>query len=707
MRYLPVFVFLFLLVVVTSCTKEKFPRITKFKLVNDPNCLSNRALEIIDLSDIPDHSFGIQYSPTESFPPNPTNFYPRHDKGSKQCLVLPKINCSSIIYLRPFCKEGDQYIYGPIDTLNIFTLNFVVANITSINISNNVSELIVNYKLPDLTNVGNIEGIYLYYSVNSKNEVTINDSSVEIKDTSLKSYTLKSIQKGSTYKFKLFIKICGSYKEFSAEKTITVPPDNSLCIINFGAITFQQKSTLKVLLTGSIIGNPSLQDFGFCIDGCNNKKISCKNQSFSIYNSIFSGINGNSYNCKLYIQCVGESTLKEGPESNFTIKSPNISIDSPIYNASNKTISLSGRFNISNYPSIEYGVCYSAINSVPNIGNSTKKILGPGIVPISFISTISSIVTGSTYYIRFYIQDCDEILYSEVKSIHIDISQPRCNVTITNIENFQNGTNYAAAFILNGNLYVGGGLGNQFTSPPFYMFNGQYWIRTTDVPIGSTSINNGGIAAYFTIDNKAYILKRNTSNFYCFDPSNNQWNSVASYYGNREYCTGASTGSRGYIIGGKWTNSPMTDNSIREYIASGNKWVQRTYDNKLGARIKSGSFVINNIIYIFGGEGQGADNKLWSYDTESDTWTQNQYSLLPGLMGFVAGLTFVFNGRGYVIMQDSSDVYEFDPSVGWSKCSVIFNSKRQYGFGVYNSTSAFIGLGSTSNGLSNEVFMVN
>ncbi len=690
-----------------TCTKEKFPRITKFKIVHDTNCLSNRALEVIDLSDMPCDSFSIQFSPTSDFTSYSSIYYPRPDKGGKQCIDLPKVNCGSIIYLRPFCKEDDHSICGPIDIINNFTMNFGMANITSISISNNVSELIVSYKLPDLTKISNIEGICLYYSINSKNPVSIKDSSIEIKNLSLKSYTLKPIQKGATYKFKLFIKVCGSTNDFSTDQEISVPPDNSPCFINWGAITFQQKSTSKVLLKGSILGNPQLQDFGFCIDGCNNKKISCSKKSTLIFDSIFSGIKGKTYKGKLYAQCLGKSSLEEGLESSFTIESPNISISTPIYDVSSKTISVSGGFNIPNYPSIEYGVCYSTSNQNPNISNSTKLLPRIGIVPLSLSDKLSNLMSGKTYYLRYYIQDCDDTLYSEIKSIHIDVSQPTCNIMFSNIEKFPTSSNYAAAFILDGNLYAGGGLGTTFNSLLFYMYDGQRWNRLLDIPISLTSINNGGIAAYFTINSKAYILERNTSKFIEYNHINNLWNTLSSYSGKREYCTGASTGNRGYIIGGKYTNSPNSDNSIYEFIVSGNRWIKRTYDPNLGARVKSGSFVINNIIYIFGGEGQEADNKLWSYNPDTDTWAQNNPILPNPLIGFVSGLTFVLNGKGYVIKQNSSDIYEFDPSVGWSPCSVKFNSKRQYGFGVYNSTSTFVGLGSTTSGLSNEVFKVN
>lgn len=695
------------LIGLNTCTKDKFPRITKFKIVHDTTCRSNRALEIIDLSDMPNDAIGVQYDSLRSFISSSTSFYPRPDKGARQCIEIPKFRCGSIIYLKPFCKEGDHFIFGPLDSISFTTMNFGLANITSISISNNVSELIVYYKLPDLTNISNIEGLYLYYSINSKNPISLNDSSIEIKDPTLKSYTLKPIQKGSTYKFKLFIKICGSINEFSSDQEIFVPTGNSPCTINFGTITFQQKSASKVLLNGSIFGNPQLQDFGFCIDGCNNKKISCKNQSFSNYDSIFSGINGNSYNCKLYAQCSGKSSLEEGPESRFAIKSPNISISTPIYVVSNKTISVSGGFNISNYPSVEYGVCFSISNQFPIISNSTKVLLGSGIVPPTLSANITNALSRKTYYLRYYIQDCDDVLYSEVKSIYTDASLPSCNILFSNIEKFPSPANFPAAFILDGNLYAGGGLGTTFNSLLFYMFDGQKWNRLLDIPISLTSINNGGIAAYFTINSKAYILERNTSKFIEYNHINNLWNTLSSYSGKREYCTGASTGNRGYIIGGKYTNSTISDNSIYEFIVSANKWEKRTYDTNLGPRIKSGSFVINNTIYIFGGEGQEANNKLWSYNTDTDTWTQNNPMLPSQLLGFVSGLTFVLNGRGYVIKQNTTEVWEFDPSVGWSKCSIMFNSKQQFGFGVYNMTSAYIGLGSTSTGLSNEVFKVN
>ncbi|MBK8448715.1 MAG: hypothetical protein IPL42_01290 [Saprospiraceae bacterium] len=103
-----------------------------------------------------------------------------------------------------------------------------------------------------------------------------------------------------------------------------------------------------------------------------------------------------------------------------------------------------------------------------------------------------------------------------------------------------------------------------------------------------------------------------------------------------------------------------------EFIISGNtySWVQKNYNSLMGNRIGAGGFIINEVIYIFGGEN--TDDKLWRYDLQNNLWIDVvQFPIPTGLSGFYKGISFSYNNEGFAIKDNSNEIYKFNPNTGW------------------------------------------
>lgn len=668
-----------------TCSKESFPRITKIKIEKNAKAPCRVYLQIVDLSDGAHKSCGVQYSRNNTFGLDSTTLpFQNFKKGDTLCLSFPSLTCGEFYYLKPYCYNNGQILYGPIDTIS-FSNSITQPTILSLDTSLD-NKIIVKYYLP-LYSIS-ISEIRLCRNINSSNDVMFSDSFNLLSNIpGNNSVTITPIQKNVTYKFKIFVKVCGQFSTYSTTASIKTPISKVPCNGNvfYDSLEMQQKSTTKVMLKGKLKSTSTPLDFGVYLNSAQFK--SCSTQSLNNFNLIHDVLTPGPFNAQLYYQCNGGSRIILPIIKSINILIPKIEINEPIFNPSNNTISVAGTFNILNYPSSDYGICYSKSNTIPTLANSSHMQLGSNIT-LTLAGTLQA-TSNSAYYLRYYVKDCDSIIYSAVKSCS---TFPNCSLLKSTIKEYSSklATKNAAAFLINGNLYVGGGIYNNSTTK-FYMYNSnqQRWDIMSDILINEGP--NYGIAGYFVIENKGYVLERNYNTFLMYNASNNTWIRKPSLSTKRQDCSSVASSTKGYIIGGQDQNG-NTIQEIWEYDPSRDMWKQITYLNEIGRRVNSCAFIIGDFIYLFG--GNSSNNDFWKYSISNTNWSKVGYSLPTALYNYEAGNVFVHNGFAYVIKQKDNKLFEFDPKNGWRQCTNLdISPTRQYGFSAYDNNNAFIGLG--------------
>lgn len=691
--YFQVYKLIFLsIILLMDCSKDSFPRITKIKIVKSVGTCSHY-LQIVDLSDDAHKSCGVEFSQNKSFNNSTiiTKLNPK--KGDTFCLSFPTLPCNGVYFIKPYCYNNNQLIYGMIDSIN-FTQAINPPTILSLDTS--IAEKItVNY---NLSNYSSTAAIKLYFNINSSSAVSFKDSfRILLNKSGNNSIAITPIQNGSVYKFQIFVTDC-SKDTSSAVKSISTPIKKLCNAPSSSSLDLFQKCKTKVLMRGSLTTNTTIVDYGFFI---NNSYISCSNQSSSnfTYDSTASG----SVTALLYYKCSGKNNTTFGSPKAITLLNPQISI-SKATSPSQNTIEVTGSFSIPNYQSDEYGICFSNTVSVPTIANN-KVVLGSSFSTNTNLYHKFTATPDITYYLRFYIKDCDGILYSNIENYKIISPPTYCNLNICNLSDYVSGkpTKFNAAFLINGYLYVGGGNTDNISSPLFYMYNGNTWIRKEDMPISSGSPY--GICAYFTIANNAYVLERNSYKFINYNEINKSWKNIPFNKNKRQNCPSISSSTKGYIIGGQdQNNQPIYEMlEFNPNGTNGNTWTSLNYDANLNERINSCAFIIGDSIYLFGGSG---NNDFWYYKITGDKWGKiNNFPLPSGLYNYENGNVFVHNGIAYILKQNDSIFYVFDPKKGWDTCNnLLMTQHRKFGFSVYDNSNAYIGLGIDTNG--NSLFDV-
>jgi len=88
------------------------------------------------------------------------------------------------------------------------------------------------------------------------------------------------------------------------------------------------------------------------------------------------------------------------------------------------------------------------------------------------------------------------------------------------------------------------------------------------------------------------------------------------------------------------------------------------------------TFVIDNKAYVIGGSEDNNDKSSWSYDANSNTWTQ----IADFPYSIVNSTSYVLNGKGYVIALQKVDgsiineIWEYSPANNlWNKVDDFFN----------------------------------
>ena len=219
------------------------------------------------------------------------------------------------------------------------------------------------------------------------------------------------------------------------------------------------------------------------------------------------------------------------------------------------------------------------------------------------------------------------------------------------------GTNYnrteGVAFTLNGKGYLGLGAQdyNGFNPSPTWLADlWQYdaatdkWTKKKDLPDSGRSD-----AAYFTINNKAYVVGGSTGSFgstadtWEYDPASDKWTEKKSYPGTLEGASGFSLNGKGYIVGGSLNGN--TTNKMYEYNPATNTWTEKAPfpESEITGAV---AFVVGNKAYVGLGAKQPYDatnskyfQHLYVYDAAKDSWS------------YAAGFELAAQGRMYAIAE--------------------------------------------------------
>jgi N-acetylneuraminic acid mutarotase/subtilisin-like proprotein convertase family protein len=217
------------------------------------------------------------------------------------------------------------------------------------------------------------------------------------------------------------------------------------------------------------------------------------------------------------------------------------------------------------------------------------------------------------------------------------------------------------------------------------------WMQMNDCPAGLLG------AASFSLGNKAYVIggySGAASNaVYAWDPLTNTWQLKNPFPGGaRAFASAATSGGKGYLIGGN--DGTGTFNDIWEYDPGADQWALK--GNVPGpvntGRTKMASFSIGPRIYFGLGQTCGIpcvpaySNEWFEYDPQSNSITaKGNY---PG-NGRESSVGFALDDKGYIAFGKNgtaglSDYWEYEPvQDSWTL-------KGSYGNGLYGASSAVI-----------------
>ncbi|HET6993461.1 MAG TPA: hypothetical protein VFI06_00705, partial [Chitinophagaceae bacterium] len=184
-----------------------------------------------------------------------------------------------------------------------------------------------------------------------------------------------------------------------------------------------------------------------------------------------------------------------------------------------------------------------------------------------------------------------------------------------------------------------------------YDFTSNTWSPTQDFP-GSLIIG----PAFFTINNKGYLLGADNETWE-FDPSAAiKWTRKADYPGpHRRLAEGFSINGKGYLVNGRTStdnNGVVTITYLRslyEYNPGNNTWaVKASFPG--AARERSPSFVISSYGYVGGGNNfEARFIDFYRYNPSDNSWLRIEDYNSAGIVQ----TCFSVHARGYAVWSDT------------------------------------------------------
>jgi len=264
--------------------------------------------------------------------------------------------------------------------------------------------------------------------------------------------------------------------------------------------------------------------------------------------------------------------------------------------------------------------------------------------------------------------------------------------------------------------YVGGGYSGTSSRNDFYEYNAatDSWRALPNLPFGARS---GGIS--FSIADTIYFgMGFNGSNdfndLWAYSINDSTWRQKASLLGiPRAHCnalvlSGKAVVGGGYAIG---TSTNLSDYYL--YDPAQNQWTSLNgFAND--ARITAASFTIGNHAYIFGGAPTWTtvDAELWelTLNGNNDSWQQmttGNPSPRANGVGF-SNSTHGFLCLGNNDSGDLKDCWKFDPNnFQWQRVTDFPGVARKNAVGVAIDSIAYVGMGFSNGTLRRDFYSYN
>lgn len=254
------------------------------------------------------------------------------------------------------------------------------------------------------------------------------------------------------------------------------------------------------------------------------------------------------------------------------------------------------------------------------------------------------------------------------------------NDTWTQIADYPIGTQAPEAFVLNGEGYVGSGWGGGYSSASWYKYvpSSNTWIAIAPLPVNT--VHDAGM---FQVNGKGYVVggaypysTNNNNTLYEYDPGTNTWSQKANFPYYRRVPAAFSGGGNGFAGLGQAAGTNANAYDLYMYDVSADAWIQKAnFPNATSftGDSRRSCFELNGMAYFaLGGE-------FFNYNYQTDAWFQLPN---PPFTQSIDGC-FVINGKAYVVLGNTQEVWEYDPNgvpVTSSVCDTAY-------FGISNTNN--------------------
>lgn len=322
---------------------------------------------------------------------------------------------------------------------------------------------------------------------------------------------------------------------------------------------------------------------------------------------------------------------------------------------------------------MQRGVCWST-SSNPTIDNQ-HSIDGSDVG--SFVSSISGLVDGTTYYVRAYATNIVGTAYGEEKVFiaGFDPSNPEdyVQVTTNNVSNIS-----STSATCGGNVKAYGGA--------TVTARGVCWSTSQNPTIANSHTTDGngtgsftssitGLTAGNTYYVRAYAVSSNGTSYgeiiRFITPYKGTWVRKSTFPGNRRNigAVSISCNGKGYFGGGAaGVSTQLYD--FYEYNPTTNSWTQKA--NVPFDWAYNGFTINGNIYYSARSYGGSGNPYVYEYNPSSNTWTRK--CILPENI-FIRG-SFGIGNKGY--FNDGGTLYEYNPATNVITQKGSFGSSDQH-----------------------------
>jgi len=397
------------------------------------------------------------------------------------------------------------------------------------------------------------------------------------------------------------------------------------------------------------------------------------------------------------------------------------------------------------------GVSWSTSTNPTILDNLTSDGTGIG----SFVSSITGLSPGTTYYVRAYATNSGGVAYGNEQTFTAEAvlstitTNAITNITATTAVSGGNITNDGGATItsrgvswststnptISDNLTSDGtGIGSFVSSITGLSPETTYYVRayatnSSGVAYGNEQTfltdgpwvqktNFGGetrrAAVGFSIGDKGYIGTGSgtgfswLTDFWEYDPATNTWSQKADFGGTgRAFAVGFSIGDKGYIGTGRDDSGPPDRKDFWEYDPATNAWSQKADFGGTESNSAVG-FSIGDKGYIGTGNPTFLNKDFWEYDPAINTWSQKADF---GGTARAAPVGFSIGNKGYIgtgadsFSTENKDFWEYDPATNtWTQKADFGGTARFLAVGFNIGDKGYIGTGTDRNDIYKKDF---